>query len=125
MHRSGEMIEKFMAVSFLRSNPTGESGFHRYLRAFGRQHLFECVADSVDHGTTCGQLATIERKTVMKSAVKFFARRKRHILQVHGEELAGRRQREEQRLAVGGELDLFKEAGITRAACHALSLRSS
>ena len=54
----------------------------------------------------------IERETVVQLCVEFFTWRERQILQVHGVKLVQRRQREDQRLAVGGKFDLFEEARV-------------
>ena len=74
----------------LRSNAAGESGFYRCLGAFSGKHFAECLADSVDHGTTGRQLPSIEREPIVKLGIELFARRERHIFEVHGKELCGR-----------------------------------
>ena len=54
----------------------------------------------------------IEREERVELQVEFFARLKRQIVQVYGEELRGGRQCKQRSLAVVAEPDLREEAGI-------------
>ena len=112
MRTGGEVMVKFDGGDFLRAQAAGESGFHCCLDALGREHLFERLADSFEHGAIGGQEAVIEREARVELVVELLARLERQIVEVHGVELAGGRQCEEQPLAVAAELDHREEAGI-------------
>ncbi len=74
MHRRRDDCEVHRR-ELLRAQAAGESGFHRCLDAFGRQHLFKCLANSFKHGAVGRQEAAIEREALVKLGVEFFARR--------------------------------------------------
>jgi hypothetical protein len=113
MRTAGEVMVKFDSRELLRAQAAGESGFHRCLDAFGRQHFFECLADSFEHGAVGGQEAVIEREALVKLGVEFFARAGAADCRgAWGRAGWRRRQREEQPLAVTAELDHREEAGI-------------
>ena len=111
MHRRRN-DRKVYRRQLLRAQAARQGCLHRCLHAFGSQHLFECLAHSILYAAGCRQQAVIEPEALVKLAVQFFARRKRHILQMHRVELARRRQRKEHRLAVGGGPDLLEKPRI-------------
>ena len=113
MCTAGETTVKFMAVSFCGPRPLVSAAFTVALMPLAASISSNVLADPIEHGAGGGQEAAIEREAHVKFGVEFLAGRKGQILQVHGEKLSGRRESEEQALAVGRSLDLLEEARVS------------